>query len=77
PELMGKYDQDCHANFHEKYLKAIFQAKGLKYSKTMPRETQKEYYLKELINRIQQKPEHLPTFQALYEFCQELNLSLK
>lgn len=73
PELMGKYDQDYHADFHEKYLKAIFQAKGLKYSKTMPREAQKEYYLIELINRIKQESEHLLTFQALYQFCQELS----
>ena len=44
PEQMykpGNYTATI-ANFHEVYLKAMFQEHGLSYSKTLPRETQKK-----------------------------------
>ncbi|MBA3922589.1 MAG: hypothetical protein H0X31_13185, partial [Nostocaceae cyanobacterium] len=52
PELMGKYDYGVYAAFHEAYLKELFFAKNMQYSKTKPRDVQKEYYLKELQNRV-------------------------
>ncbi|MEH1836156.1 MAG: hypothetical protein V7L29_29910 [Nostoc sp.] len=34
PELMGKYDKfNTHAQFHEAYLKELFRAKNINYSK--------------------------------------------
>jgi hypothetical protein len=69
PELMGAYQHKNHADFHQRYLKAIFRAKNIVYTKDKPRDAQKEYYLKELINRIRDRPDQLKTFQALVEFC--------
>ncbi len=69
PELMGKYDQGNHAEFHEQYLKEIFNAKNLTYTKKFPGEAQKKYYLEQLIKRIENNHEHLKTFQAFIEFC--------
>jgi hypothetical protein len=40
PELMGKYESDVHAHFHEAYLKELFAAKNMQYSKTKPRDVQ-------------------------------------
>ena len=72
PELLGKYNQDYYAEFHEIYLKAIFNAKGLKYTKTMPRDAQEKHYFEQLLKRIDQEPEHLQTFRAFISFCENL-----
>jgi hypothetical protein len=69
PELMGKYESDVHAHFHEAYLKELFVAKNMQYSKTKPRDVQEEYYLRELQNRAEKQANHLPTFQNFIEFC--------
>jgi hypothetical protein len=70
PELMGKYESEVHAHFHEAYLKELFAAKNMQYSKTKPRDVQEEYYLQELRNRSQRQGNHLPTFQNFIEFCE-------
>jgi Domain of unknown function (DUF4276) len=69
PELMGKYNHEFHAEFHEKYLKELFFARKTTYSKTMPGAVQEEYYLRELQNRVEKQANHLPTFQHFIEFC--------
>jgi hypothetical protein len=69
PELMGKYESDVHAHFHEAYLKELFAARNMQYSKTKPRDVQEEYYLQELQSRSQRQANHLPTFQNFIEFC--------
>ncbi len=74
PELMGKPDwckirnQNAVTRFHHEYLKAIMP----KYSKSSPNEVQSKEFLIELINRIQDKPEHLQSFQRLVNFCNSL-----
>jgi hypothetical protein len=69
PELMGKYESAVHAHFHEDYLKELFMAKTMQYSKTKPRAVQEEYYLQELQSRIDRQANHLPTFKNFIEFC--------
>jgi hypothetical protein len=69
PELMGKHEYKNHAHFHESYLKELFAAKSMQYSKTKPRDVQEEYYLQELQNRSEKQANHLPTFQNFIEFC--------
>jgi hypothetical protein len=70
PELMGKYESEVHAHFHEAYLKELFAARNMQYSKTMPRDVQEKYYLNELQSRAEKQPNHLPTFQGFIEFCE-------
>jgi hypothetical protein len=69
PELMGNNNFSTHAQFHEDYLKALFQEKNMSYSKTLPGDVQKEYYLNELQSRVQQEKTHLPSFRDLIDFC--------
>lgn len=69
PEKMGKYNSNTHAAFHEKYLKALFKAKNMKYSKEMPRDAQEGYYLEELQRRVTET-EHLSTLKEFIDFCQ-------
>jgi hypothetical protein len=73
PELMGNYNQQyTHSKFHFKYLKAILKSKNIDYTKKFPRDTQKQDYLQELINRIRDEPQHLKTFQEFIQFCDQI-----
>jgi hypothetical protein len=76
PELMGKFKQKNHADFHLVYLQEIFRAKNLSYSKKFPGETQEEYYLQQLIKRIDET-EHLKTFQKFINFCDNIRQNLR
>jgi hypothetical protein len=76
PELMGKYESEVHAHFHEVYLKELFAAKNMQYSKTKPRDVQEKYYLEALQSRSQRQVNHLPTFQNFIEFCALVRLQL-
>lgn len=76
PELMGKADRDNHAEFHEAYLKEIFQAKRQTYSKKFPGVTQEKYYLEQLIKRVTDEPEHLKTFKKFIDFCDRIRPQL-
>ncbi|NEQ71522.1 MAG: hypothetical protein F6K21_39790 [Symploca sp. SIO2D2] len=73
PELMGDYDRSNHAKFHGSYLKEVFKAKNTSYSKTKPRDAQEKKYLDQLLKRIDEKPEHLQTFQSFVQFCEMIN----
>jgi len=68
---MGRFNCRNHADFHFAYLKSIFEAKGLYYSKKSPGETQKQYYLNELKKRID-PTENLKTFQKFINFCDNI-----
>ena len=63
------------ALFHEGYLREIFKERScasnthLSYSKSRPKEVQEEYYLKQLIARINANSEHLLSFQEFIKFC--------
>ena len=76
PELMGKYDFKNHAKFHEAYLKQIFKAKNISYSKKFPRKTQEKDYFEQLLKRIEDNPKHLPTFRYFIEFCDIIKAQL-
>lgn len=70
PELMGKYPNfSTHAKFHEAYLKELFRAKNISYSKSNPGDVLQFYYLQELMKRVQNDTNHLLTFQSFIQFC--------
>ena len=68
PEIMGKQNFNTHAQFHKDYLKELFKINNLKHYK-ITNEVMKEEYLEQLIARVQNETEHLPTFQTFIEFC--------
>ncbi|NES05039.1 MAG: hypothetical protein F6K22_20740 [Okeania sp. SIO2F4] len=77
PELMGNYSQNYnHAKFHFLYLKEIFKAKKINYSKKNPGKARNESYLDELKKRVVSEPEHLKTFQYFIDFCQMIKKEL-
>ncbi|MGD1715766.1 hypothetical protein [Dapis sp. BLCC M172] len=77
PELMGNYSQDYnHTQFHFSYIKEIFRAKKINYSKKNPGEAKNQSYLDELKKRITLEPEHLKTFQDFIDFCQKIKKEL-
>jgi len=74
PELMGKYNQEYHADFHLSYLKEIFKIKRQNYGKTRPQQAQENHYLEQLLKRIQEKPEQMQTFREFIEFCESIKI---
>ena len=76
PELMGNYHQNnTHAQFHKHYLKEIFKAKGVSDSKQISTVSE-QFYLNELIKRVKNETEHLPTFQTFIQFCNMIKSKL-
>jgi hypothetical protein len=70
PEKMGKYlDFNTHAQFHGAYLRALFEAKNITYSKKRPGDVLKPFYLEQLLTRIEFQPEQLTTFRHFIDFC--------
>ncbi|BAY97969.1 hypothetical protein NIES37_19170 [Tolypothrix tenuis PCC 7101] len=77
PELMGKYpDFNTHAQFHTAYLKELFKAKNINYSKKNPGDVLKPYYVEQLLKRIKEQKQHLPSFQTFIEFCNTIKLNI-
>ena len=76
PELMGRFNCRNHADFHFAYLKSIFEAKKLSYSKKFPGVAQEQYYLNQLKKRID-KTEHLKTFQKFINFCDNIRQNFR
>ncbi|WP_254568106.1 hypothetical protein [Oscillatoria sp. HE19RPO] len=76
PELMGHYNESYnHAEFHETYLKEIFKAKNSSYSKKHPRDAQRDYYLIELMKRINRQ-NHLISLKKFIDFCEFIRSQL-
>jgi parvulin-like peptidyl-prolyl isomerase len=74
---MGKYSGfNTHAQFHESYLKELFRAKNINYSKKNPGDVLKEYYLEQLLKRVREQNEDLPSFQEFINFCASIRLDL-
>lgn len=70
PENMGQYrDFNTHAQFHGAYLRALFEAKNITYSKKRPGDVLKPFYLEQLLARIQVHPEQLTTFRQFIDYC--------
>lgn len=78
PELMPNYDGERfnHARFHLAYLQAIFEARSIRYSKKYPSEVLEEYYLNELLKRIEERQEHLKSFRDFIEFCKQVKRNI-
>jgi hypothetical protein len=75
PELMKKPDdiKESIANFHVKYLKAMFNEKGeMSYSKSNSKIVQEQSYLIKLQNRIKAEPLHLGSFVNFLQFCSKI-----
>jgi len=76
PELMGNYGTfNTHAQFHEAYLKELFRAKNINYSKNNPGDVVKSHYLNQIVQRITDDPTHLQSFQVFIEFCRNIKSS--
>lgn len=74
PELMEKPSEfPNNAYFHEAYLREMLKEHNLRYRKSKPGEVLKQYYLDELIKRVEDTPAHLNSFSK----CLELLLSIK
>jgi hypothetical protein len=77
PESMGQYQKfNTHAQFHEAYLKELFRAKNINYSKKNPGDVVKKFYLDQLLDRIEYENTHLPTFQTFIQFCNMIKSKL-
>ena len=77
PENMGRYqDFNTHAQFHGAYLRALFEAKNITYSKKRPGDVLKPFYLEQLLTRIEFQPEQLTTFRHFIDFCNILKSKL-
>ena len=77
PENMGRYqDFNTHAQFHGAYLRALFEAKNITYSKKRPGDVLKPFYLEQLLARIQVQPEQLTTFRQFIYFCNKIKPKL-
>jgi len=77
PENMGRYqDFNTHAQFHGAYLRALFEAKNITYSKKRPGDVLKPFYLEQLLARIQVQPEQLTTFRHFIDFCNKIKPKL-
>jgi hypothetical protein len=73
PENMGRYQEfNTHAQFHGAYLRALFEAKNITYSKKRPGDVLKPFYLEQLLTRIEVRPEQLTTFRQFIAFCNKI-----
>ncbi|WP_373537601.1 hypothetical protein [Microcoleus sp.] len=78
PENMGSYrDFNTHAQFHGAYLRALFEAKNITYSKKRPGDVLKPFYLEQLLARIEVQPEQLTTFGQFIDFCNKIKPKLQ
>ena len=78
PENMGRYQEfNTHAQFHGAYLRALFEAKNITYSKKRPGDVLKPFYLEQLLARIQVQPEQLTTFRQFIDFCHKIRPKLQ
>ena len=78
PENMGRYQEfNTHAQFHGAYLRALFEAKNITYSKKRPGDVLKPFYLEQLLVRIQVQSEELTTFRQFVDFCNRIRSKLQ
>lgn len=78
PENMGRYQEfNTHAQFHGAYLRSLFEAKNITYSKKRPGDVLKPFYLEQLLTRIQVQREQLTTFRQFIEFCNKIKSKLQ
>lgn len=68
PELIGNFDFETHAQFHEAYLSEMLLERNMRYTKKHPQAVTDEAYLNELILRANSSP-HIETFKDFLDFC--------
>jgi hypothetical protein len=74
PEAMGIYTGfDTHADFHHAYLREMFAERNIRYSKNNPGPVQEEPYLRQLIHRVENRPNHLLSLQEFLAFCRKVD----
>lgn len=72
PELMGKPPTFIGSvgDYHYDYCKLMLASRNISYSKKLPRDIAKTYFLNQLKQRLVETPDHLKTLQNLIQFCQ-------
>ncbi|AMW30176.1 MULTISPECIES: hypothetical protein [Arthrospira] len=76
PEAMGSYNNKNHAEFHGEYLKEIFRAKNICYTKRNPGDAREKHYLQELQKRTAFNGQHLKSFQTFLSFCEMIKTQI-
>lgn len=76
PEHMGKNQSNTHAQFHKIYLKKLLSENGFRASGGQLRYTGSRDYCIQIVQRIEDTPDHLASFQELLHFCGKINKSL-
>lgn len=74
PEDMGNFDNSRYATkaqFHEAYLKKMFQERRMRYSKSNPQYVGEQAYLEKLIDRYARTGQ-IATFGSWYEFVKNV-----
>lgn len=73
PERLGVFSGfSTHASFHLAYLQAIFQERNEQYGKKNIGVAADKVFLEELIQRIKDFPDHLPTLQVFLGLIQKI-----
>lgn len=70
PEKMGSFENNTHAQFHHRYLQLLLRERKIRYTKRNPKDTKKEYYLKEIISRSTEEDDHLNAFLKMISTIQ-------
>ena len=71
PEKMKKYkDYNTTCQFHISYLQKLLNEKNIRYSKTNPSDTAEEYYLEQLIKRVNESND-LRSFKSFLEVIEK------
>lgn len=73
PERMPKFRGfSTKSQFHCDYLKRMLAEKEIRYSKRNPGPVSDPAYLKQLLQRVNEEPGHLKSFQVLARECESL-----
>jgi hypothetical protein len=75
PEAMSlMMGERIHAQFHERFLKAIFRERNphASYHKHNPGQAAELHYFQALLGRLKHTPEHMASFAHFVEICQQI-----
>lgn len=77
PELMTKMPTfSTTAHFHEAYLKEMLREHKIRYRKSRPNVVLEEYYLEELIRRVEDEPHHLKSLKKCFDLLTQIQSKL-
>ncbi len=71
PELMTKQKgfAGTNAQYHFSYLRKIFEARNITYTKIHPKEVGERYYIEQLISRSKEVPKVLSSMNNFFSLC--------